>query len=551
MSKKRRALFLGLLVAMLTLLLTACGGNEGNDDFFDPQLGWLDGAETTLDVGWTGIDMNIEADLVLMMWGGGGMVWEQDIGSGHIDPASITAGRFAGIVPVAQVFNTLFPNVRIHYYSPGWQNNWINQRNMFAMEHGMEADVFMTDNLVAEIIGGHIADLTLFADDPVFDLFNPTIMRMMTHHDRLWGVPSHIVPYGIFVSRTLAENQNIDVPPVDWTLREFDDFARNSRADDFYALGGVPWSIFNTLDQGFHHQLLWRQPGEPFVRMDTDSMRDIHRIVPGLAMHTLGFGGASTVWIDGRSHWRLFAEGALLMFASDAWMLANAASPAHPDRVQIADWDLYPRPSSDWVGNHLGTVLDPLVARNFIMADGDPMTFTREQYTQLQLAWEFIRFFTADIRSYQARANFTFGAYGHAALAEGFPFVTGQLFYDMMDLYFVPEQRRALANQTRFPGFHYVMQLWEHGQFWGLWGNAFPMSGQWEGGMRAIPYEWNNRASAAAIGAAVNEPHWFDQFAMHLPAWDSAFNDRWQERFDQILEAMFTWYPPGVRRPSF
>ena len=409
--------------------------------------------------------------------------------------------------------------------------------------------------MASEIENGFIADLSIFSDDPALEIFNPTILRMMTHHGRLFGVPVYAMPWGIYVNRSLAENANLDVPDPNWTLDEFIFFSANHRRDEWYGGMGIPWVLMDTGTPDFFYNLLWREDGDPYVRMDTPAIREILSIAPRVMWHSLhtnrAAGNISPAFLshyagtDGGNvdRWRLFSHGRLLTHYHDPNRMTVAGSSVHPNRVQIREWDYFPRPSTEWVGNHLGNIIEPFGIRNFAMLDGDA-ALSQYELERLQLAWEFVRFFSLDRRSWNARADFTFGEYGLSALNEGFPFVVGQLYWDIMDLYFLAEERQIFGNTNRFPGFHYVMDLWQAGQFWALWSNVFPLRHMHGTTNRLIYHEWQEKHSRSVVGAHETDLNWYDQIMVHLPNWDTLFNERWEDRFAQIYENMQRFYVP-------
>jgi hypothetical protein len=409
--------------------------------------------------------------------------------------------------------------------------------------HGLRWDVAVIAELPDEISRGNIADLSIFADDPALALINPRFLEIGSLHGRLWATPFLAAPHGVFINRELAETQNLDVPPVDWNLAQYIDFVSNSRADQFFGQEGIQFTdnaLFSSITQDFHYSLAFRDPGDPFVNMDSAAMRDIHRGMPQMANHALNTGTALGLatpgWVSGRSAWAMFAQGTLLTHSSSPAMIQNAGSATHTNRVQIHDWDLYPRPSSDWVPTHAGTNVMMMTLHNFAMDDGDP-TLSQEEFDRMRLAWEFMRFYTLDIRSWTAKTNYTFGADGHSGLDYTLPFVTGQLYWDKLDLHFDAVQRQIFADPDRFPGFHYVLNLWDEGRHWGWGNNVYPMMMTIEGQNRHITQEWNQR------GAGVTDAHWLDQLFVNLPVWDDLFNDRWTTRFAQLEEVLERFYP--------
>ena len=56
--------------------------------------------------------------------------------------------------------------------------------------------------------------------------------------------------------------------------------------------------------------------------------------------------------------------------------------------IQSGDWDIYPRPSTDYRGNNVGIVIDPMALHNYAMDDGDP-ALSDEEKAKMDLAYAF------------------------------------------------------------------------------------------------------------------------------------------------------------------
>ena len=548
-----------LILVFAVFLFTACTGTgDGRAGDLDDLMLDLTDVSQTVELGWTGIDMNIARSLTIAMQCTGGGGYLRDVGRDPtLDLSEINSLRAAAVTAVARVFNNYFPNVTVNFYWPTTTGAWLDQRTNFQREHGYHPHIMMSRQVPEEIQRGTVGDLTIFEDDPVWDLMNPTLKRMMMVHDRIWALPFLAMPYGVFVNRTLAENQNLDVPPVNWTLRDYVDFVTNMRSNEYYGthnLPGMARGFFNTITQDFHYNLTFREPGDPFVRMDTPAQRDVHRVIPEIARFSwrplVNIGNASMVFADGRTEWVMFTHGLFLTYSRNPFNIAYAADPNHPSRVQIPDWDVFPRPATDWVDNHVGLYVLPIVLHNIAMTDGDP-ALSMDEYLQKKLAWEFLRFFTFDLRAWTAMASTTFGEHDATALDAVFPFTVGQLYWDMLDLFFQATQRSAFANPNRFPAFHYVMDLWQRGNNWGVWPYMFPWYIQLDGARRPILHEWNARDTVGGIGARPTDPHWYDQLLLHLPIWDEVFNQRWTYVHNNLMDDINRWYtfvPPRLSR---
>ena len=107
-----------------------------------------------------------------------------------------------------------------------------------------------------------------------------------------------------------------------------------------------------------------------------------------------------------------------------------------------------------------------------------------------------------------------------------------------MDIWFDAEERAVFANPNRFPGLHYLMDLWEQGQFWRFTHNVFPWNET--GGTQAISREWNARNPGGGITIA--SPNWLDEMLVRLPLWDDLFNARWEHRYAELYYQIWRWY---------
>ena len=94
----------------------------------------------------------------------------------------------------------------------------------FKAEHGKYPDVYASTDLVGDVSKGLVADLSVFADDPVYQSFNKSIMDIMNYYGFQAGLPQFVQPWAVWVNKELAENNNIDVPEPNWTIDEYTEF---------------------------------------------------------------------------------------------------------------------------------------------------------------------------------------------------------------------------------------------------------------------------------------------------------------------------------------
>ncbi|MCL2243797.1 MAG: extracellular solute-binding protein [Treponema sp.] len=502
---------------------------------------------------------DVAAELTLMMWSGND-VFYRDLGNQNLTPDDLLSQNVAAAYATAKEFKKLYPNVKINIFAksgdPDDDNgSWEQHRENFRMEYGIYPDIYAAMDMIGDIQRGLIADLSIFADDPMYKSFNPQVMGIMNVEGRQFGLPQYLLPWGIFINKSLAEANNIDVPDPDWNIAEFTRFVAHSRANEYYGIMGdyaVDGYLITTGTRDFTYQLINRKPGEPFVNINSDAVRNLLRYYSQWTNHAIwpnnDQGRVATEFMDENWWWsyKFFLEGKLLVNTGDPWMMGDAAhpNPNHWGAIRASDWDIYPRPSTDYVGNNVGIVLDPFVIRNYAMDDGNP-ALSNEEKAKLTIAWEFAKFWCGDSRAWEARARQQFldGETYKSCLNDSFPMVTGPEFQRQMDIWYIPEIHQRFKDRNKMPGFHKVLELWESGQFWDISDKAYPWFYNFEGTRREIAYEWLNAYSADVTGAERFAPNWLDQVYARLPAWNTAMNQRWETEI-QILQAGLNRYYP-------
>jgi len=501
----------------------------------------------------------ISAEITIMMWSGDNVYWP-DIGSLDLSPDDLYAQNVAGAYATAKEFKKLYPGVVINFYAKSGADSdedgsWEQHRDNFRMQYGVYPDIYAAKDLIGDIQRGLIADLSIFRDDPMYQSFNPQIMAMMNVEGHQFGLPQYLLPWGVYVNRSLAEANNIDVPDPDWTIAEYTRFVSHSRPNEYYgSMGeyGVDLGFINTGTKDYAYMLLNRKNGEPFVNINSDAVRSLLRYSAQWRPHSVWANRdldlVSWEFID--THWgwgyKFWLEGKLLTYSNDPWQMGDSAhpDPNHWGSAKFADWDIYPRPSTDYMPNTVGIVLDPLVIRNYAMDDGNP-ELSAEEEAKLRIAWEFAKFWCGDTRSWEARANQLYRDKQNlkSSLTSSFPMVTGEEFNRQMEIWYTPEIHQRFKDKAKMPGFHYVLELWEKGQFWDVSDKAYPWYYDFEGTRRPIAFEWENANDPEIVGALSTDPNWLDQVYARLPQWNTAMNQRWEAEVQKLGESLNRYYP--------
>jgi maltose-binding protein MalE len=533
----------------LLALLPGCGKPAAR------AAGGAEAADAGKPGGYASPAKEVSGELTIMMWSGDGS-FMQDIGHKNYAPEDLRGQNQAAAYAVAKEFNALYPNVKINIYARSGGPDadglsWAQHRENFAIEYGFYPDLYAATDIAGDLQKGMVADISIFSNDPVYQSFNPSIMAMMNFEGRQFGLPQYMVPWGIFVNRSLADANNIDVPDPNWTIDDYTAFVSHSQSGVYYGAMDAPMEIQRTGTKDFVYSLLNRKNGETYVDLNSPATRKLLEYIPIWVRHAVwpqnDLGNVSAEFMQANDSWsfNFFKNGKLLTLAGDPWMMGDAANPTpgHWGAVQFDNWDIYPRPSNEFVENHVGVVLDPFVIRNYAMDDGN-VELSPEEYAKLHIAYEFAKFWCGDSRSWQARADQLFNDQGSlkTAMNDSFPLVTGDAFDEQMKIWYTAPIHQRFADKNKMPGFQYVLELWEKGQFWDISDKAYPWRYEFEGSVRPIVYEWENMWNPEVTGAARTDANWLDQVYAKLPGWNAQFNQRWADVFKAVEAGLAAYY---------
>ena len=578
-KKKHKRILIALLLVLMMGVLVACGGNNDTDTpdaTPAPQdTTNQDQADNNVDTNDNDADADVADDahaymlpfdtvghLTIMTWGSS-PVFLEDIGRVEQTEEDLHDTHMGNqFMAVAQAFNEIFPYIQIDYngQGPEWLDGmpFYQHRDNFTMMSGRPVDIFWTSDLPAEISRGAVADLTVFSDDPRFQMLNPTLMDMMNIEGRQFGLPWAAAPAGVWVNRALAEMNNIDVPPANWTWNQYLDFVTNYSADEWY---GTWWvgidSLVPTLTPDFHYQLRNRGPNDPFVNINSPAIRGILSDITRKAT-TSGQGlnqqeQVSQEFMDaGGWSWQ---NGMALTGLRNAWLYGSAWTT--PGGVATSEnpggFDVFPNPSTPYMPNHVGLEMDIIAVRNFALDDGDPYTLTDEQFLQMRIAWEFLIFAIADARSLEARINQEFiAADGNwrSTKDHSVPLITGPEFDRQMARIFETPGWVMMADRNMYPGFHMILDLFRDGYIVGTQFRDIPGTHEFEGEIRNIFWEWNAMQGGYSLGGIrFTDPGWLDAVLAHLPEFNDVMNQRWAERHELMSEHIARFYPIPTQRP--
>ncbi len=501
------------------------------------------------------LDSGISGEIDIMVWSGSGQYLE-DLGHKDIAVADLTGQNDAAIYALAKEFNKTYPNIKINVYAKagGPHDNetpWAQELENFKAEHGKYPDIYASTDLVGDVAKGLVADLSVFKDDPVYQSFNKSIMKMMNYYGFQAGLPQYILPWGVYVNKELAENNNIDIPPVDWNIDEYTAFATSGDNKNFWGAMDIPMSFINTGTKDINYSLANYSGEGDHVNLTSEAVASLLEYIPKWSKSAIwtqnDVGGVPAEVMEANGWWsyNFFINNYCLTNDGDPWMMGDAANPTegHWGTVKSNDWDIYPRPSTDYQENTIGIVLDPMALHNYAMDDGNP-EWSDEEKQKLKVAYTFGSFWAGSTEGMQARLNQNFNDKGveKTCLNDSFPLVTGEEFDKQMEIWYSSPTHQRFADKEKMPGFQKVLELWEKGQFWDISDKAYPYFVQEDGAQKAANYEWSNIYNKDISGALRTDPNWLDQVKSKLPDWNKVINERYVLAEVQLRDGLKEFY---------
>lgn len=582
--KAKKALTLLLTVAMVSgAVLTGCGngdnnnpGNTGNVNSSNTGSDNSDSAGTENAGSENGdgsgntqadatpfyktLDPNITGEIDVMCWSGDS-TYHQDIGHQDWAASDITSQNVAIVYAVAKAFNEMYPNIKINLYAKADDPNgndtpWQQELENFRAEHGKYPDVYTPNDTVGDVSRGMVADLSVYADDPLYQSFNQSLMNLMNYHGMQAGIPQFQQPWGVYVNRELAETNNIDIPDPDWNIEEYTDFITSANNSDVWGTIGDMTRFIGTGTNTIIAQMANYSGSGDHVDLTSEEVTSLLDYIPRWAeseIWTLNNQGAmDSAIMDAGGWWgyTFFTNNLVLAYEGDPWMM-NVASLSQNDdgswpwgAVQSHDWDIYPRPSTDYKGNTVGVVIDPMAVHNYAMDDGDP-AWSDSEKANLDLAYAFSSFWCGSTEAFEARVNQKYYNNGTeiSCLNDSLPLVTGDAFDEQMKLWYSTDVHARYGDAELMPGFQEVLRLWEAGELWDVSDKTYPYYVTEAGEQVTCLYEWLNATSADVTGGvSVTDPGWVDTVKANLADWNTKINARFEQAESSLKEGLKNYY---------
>lgn len=491
-----------------------------------------------------------------MCWSGDS-VYHEDIGHQNLAPEDLTTQNYAMLYAMAKKFNEIYPNLKINLYAKaddpdGNDTTWDQELQNFKAEHGKYPDIYASTMLSDDTAKGMVADLSVYSDDPLYQSFNTSLMEKMNYYGFQAGLPQFSQPWGVYVNKELAEDNNIDVPNYDWDIDDYTEFVTSADNTSFWGLIDMPLMLIET---GTDTIVKGMSEGTE-VNMASDQVMSLLEYIPQWSAYEIrtqfDAGAVDQAVMDDGWWWgyRFFCRNYCLAYTGDPWMMNTAAMGQNADgtwpvnAVESNDWDIYPRPATQYEGNTVGICIDPMAIHNYAMDDGDPAWSDAEK-AQMDLAYAFGSYWCGATEAMQARADQMWSNDGvlQSCLNDSFPLVTGDAFDEQMKIWYSTETHARYGDAEKMPGFQYVVQLWEQGQFWAVSDKCYPWYVYEDGTRKDCIWEWQNLTNKdELVGVSVTDASWLDTVKANLPEWNTKMTRRLEEAQNTLKEGLKTYY---------
>lgn len=546
MMKKfgRKALALSLTAVLgASMVLTGCGDKSKNEG--------KKGEDSTTKIGLTtGLASDTTADISIMTWSGDSKYYE-DIGGMDLSTDKLTSQNVAQVYAVAKQFKKLYPNIKINLWAktgdpdqPGTPK-WEQEMTSFKAKYGKYPDIWASTSVTNDIKKGLAADLSVFSDDETYKAYNENLMSNLNYYGFQGGLPSFSIPWGIWVNKALAESKNINVPDPDWTIDEYTRFFTKSDNTSFWGDKSTPVNIINMGTTTINKQI--KEKGT--VDLDSDEVKSLLSYIPKWAASTIDVAeGAGTlskdIKIESKTYsWYYFCNNRCLTNITDPWYLTAGADESAKESesyIDSKDWDIYPFPSTDYCGNTIKVVMDPICIHNYAADDGNK-EWNDDEKAKLKATYTFATYWTASTEAKQAifDQKWTDNGAEKSAAGDSFPVVTGDTYKKQMDIWNNLPAHKTYKDKE---GWKEILKLWENNESWDYIDKCWTSKITEKGETTDVLYEWNNMWNEEVAGAWMTDKDWGDKVKARLSDWNTTINKRIETATKQLQDKLVENY---------
>ena len=542
MMKKfgRKALALSLTAVLgASMVLTGCGGKSKKGEDSTTKIGLT-----------TGLASDTTADISIMTWSGDSKYYE-DIGGMDLSTDKLTSQNVAQVYAVAKQFKKLYPNIKINLWAktgdpdqPGTPK-WEQEMTSFKAKYGKYPDIWASTSVTNDIKKGLAADLSVFSDDETYKAYNENLMSNLNYYGFQGGLPSFSIPWGIWVNKALAESKNINVPDPDWTIDEYTRFFTKSDNTSFWGDKSTPVNIINMGTTTINKQI--KEKGT--VDLDSDEVKSLLSYIPKWAASTIDVAeGAGTlskdIKIESKTYsWYYFCNNRCLTNITDPWYLTAGADESAKESesyIDSKDWDIYPFPSTDYCGNTIKVVMDPICIHNYAADDGNK-EWNDDEKAKLKATYTFATYWTASTEAKQAifDQKWTDNGAEKSAAGDSFPVVTGDTYKKQMDIWNNLPAHKTYKDKE---GWKEILKLWENNESWDYIDKCWTSKITEKGETTDVLHEWNNMWNEEVAGAWMTDKDWGDKVKARLSDWNTTINKRIETATKQLQDKLVENY---------
>ncbi len=505
-------------------------------------------AETAAPEFWTTLDPNVSGEITIAMKDGDGKYYE-DIGSLEINEWDITGNSTAYLYGMAKTFKKIYPNVKINVYTIAGDFDstgvsWEQVIENFKLQYGKYPDIWLNRNLPSDITKGLVADLSRYADDPLYQSLNKTIMNQMNYYGVQGGLPQYVAASGIWVNKELAEQKNIDVPDPDWTIDDYTEFIGAADAETFWGSMDSPMGMLDTGTKDVDYMFTHRDGTGAYIDITTDAIKNILSYVPEWSKTTIWpqqeIGNVSNEVMDAGwwYDYHFFTESMILTLTGSPWMMGYAHGDPSADNTCDFEFDIYPLPSTDYVENTVGIIADPITIHNYALDDGNP-ELSESEAAALDLSYAFASWWVGTTEAMQACVDQQWNAWGalRSSLTDSLPRVTGEKFDEQMAIWYGVD---SYAPFKDYEGWNACVEIVKNEQFWNV--NNKTMAVKYVEDGVSIGCYWEFQSLYSTITARRASDEFIDEIKSRLVEWNETFNDRFAKADQQLKEGLIQYY---------
>ena len=370
-------------------------------------------------------------------------------------------------------------------------------------------------------------------------------MSNLNYYGFQGGLPSFSIPWGIWVNKALAESKNINVPDPDWTIDEYTRFFTKSDNTSFWGDKSTPVNIINMGTTTINKQI--KEKGT--VDLDSDEVKSLLSYIPKWAASTIDVAeGAGTlskdIKIESKTYsWYYFCNNRCFTNITDPWYLTAGADESAKESesyIDSKDWDIYPFPSTDYCGNTIKVVMDPICIHNYAADDGNK-EWNDDEKAKLKATYTFATYWTASTEAKQAifDQKWTDNGAEKSAAGDSFPVVTGDTYKKQMDIWNNLPAHKTYKDKE---GWKEILKLWENNESWDYIDKCWTSKITEKGETTDVLYEWNNMWNEEVAGAWMTDKDWGDKVKARLSDWNTTINKRIETATKQLQDKLVENY---------